>query len=1177
MSSQQILTIGKASIFSSYPDWLPVKVNPNYNRVAGPANPLAGSPVPTNKWFSPLFWWINDLDYDEIAPASANQHTGAAIALRPMPAMLQVSPWGLMLTYRHNPEIKCGGQADQPPCGWPASTSGMGCSNWTNWRFDRSPNAIFAAMVISVDKLLVDKEKTPFFVKASAFGDWDATLQWDDGERRLELTGLAGSPMLYGAASGGELEFQLPAADALHPITFYDGQGKSLGQAYMGASRGPNLATSQDGVLGMAFKTLEGDTVYYAIFAPRGTAWSFTQGTIPAKPLPRGGSLSMLRSTNLTAASQPYHFTVAVLPPPPAGVAFPLQALKAFGDAAGFHVSKTVFSWEPWDTQRGSITAHYAFDVQAVTGELPSANPSVMTTLFKPHQALIDGAGGAVAYVLGEDNKPYIYNSPRGPLKLARLPVDTTAGTARYSVTYPYYGYVPALPDLQLSGDELSALKTYLSVDSRQTSAATDDFLNDQQPDAYSTGTKLYYKLIQTVFWLQQLQQLDSIADFRRLNQTVDKQDAIDLLVSFLKADLETFFSATRPATLAYQWHFVAAGANDVGGFTQTSAQPPLPQIFPCPPNTHCNPDGDPLLQDNGPCWKLTQQDLISAQQAGQNPYLVLRGLDFTVNEFARTGPATDLALHFAWKQGAPQQTQNVVMYAFFAPASKGADPAKPGDWTQCVWTSEAGAGKIGLKAYSSFGIGAATLGGAGTPWRLGNIPYNGTSTSAPNRMAAGTYDVMLVFDCGADCGNFPLMCGVPPTTPPNVSAPIWDGWELTIGPVHFQGKPYKFIAYNPAWNSLLGNVSWYGSIENLADHHFGWGYLIKAAALVAQFDTSIEPDTQKPWWDIEQGWGGIVNLMIRDVMDWRKPGEADPTGLTFAHCKYLNPVEGHMYANGHGNGGDGNDEESSSEAINFANACIEWGAATGQEDIRDMGILLRSMYAQAVPMYWFNVDGDVLPSTTADKPFPIAAQITGAGNRHDTYFSGGTSDAGCPSRNSDVVAIEALPVTAGTLGLTLFTPQLKVAWETVENAGGPYCGASAKCYLSTLLSFQALFDAASARASFLRQANPDKPFENWYNYLNSTGGLKQPEDHSYATTYAFILGLERLQTAKAECLSSADANPFFMPMADGSLLIYNPTSAARAFSIGGVSVTVPPLRCIHVDSAGRPVGSPRK
>jgi len=275
------------------------------------------------------------------------------------------------------------------------------------------------------------------------------------------------------------------------------------------------------------------------------------------------------------------------------------------------------------------------------------------------------------------------------------------------------------------------------------------------------------------------------------------------------------------------------------------------------------------------------------------------------------------------------------------------------------------------------------------------------------------------------------------------------------------------------------------------------------------------------------------------------------------------------MYADGSGNSGDGNNEESSSEAINFANACIEWGAVTGQNGIRDMGILLRSMYAQAVPMYWFNVDGDVLPSTIADKPFPIAGQVTGAGNKHDTFFSGGDFDAGCASRNSDVVAIETLPVTAETLRMTLFAPQLKVAWQTVEKAGGPYCGATAKCNLSTLLSFQALIDAAAARSSFLQRASPDQPFTSWYNYLASSGGLKQPEDHSYATTYAFITSLERLKAAKAVCVPSPDSNPFYMPLADGSLLIYNHTSAARSFRIGGGSVTVPPLRCLRVDPTG--------
>lgn len=255
MDSDEILPIGKASIFKSYPGWLPVKVTHNYDGTYGPAHPI--TPVATNKWFSPLFWWISDLDYDK----------GTQIPLRPMPAMLQVSPWGLMLTYRHTPEIKCG-KGEDANCGWPDGKQGMDCSNWMNWPFGNSPNSKFNSMVISVDKLLVNKEKNHFFVKASAFGDWDATLEWDDGERRLQLTGMAGGPMLYGTASGGELEFQLPVGDASHPITFYDGQGKSLGEAYMGASPGPNLAGSKDGVLGMAFKTQDGDTVYYAVFAP---------------------------------------------------------------------------------------------------------------------------------------------------------------------------------------------------------------------------------------------------------------------------------------------------------------------------------------------------------------------------------------------------------------------------------------------------------------------------------------------------------------------------------------------------------------------------------------------------------------------------------------------------------------------------------------------------------------------------------------------------------------------------------------------------------------------------------------------------------------------------------------------------------------------------------------------
>ncbi|HEY9661145.1 MAG TPA: hypothetical protein V6C65_22055, partial [Allocoleopsis sp.] len=837
MTDDQVLNIGKASIFSfsANPTWLP-QIYPNYNQAAGPANSIAGKPIPTNKWFSPLFWWTNDLDYDPFPAATHNVpdlKTGTAIPLRPMPAMYQVSPWGLMLTY--SPKYVstiCAASGDMPNCGWPQDSSPNACNISTYWDFDRTPCSTFVSMTISVDQLLVDKVQQPFFVSVSDYGDWDATLKWDDGNRQLQLTVLAGSPMIYGTASGGELEFQLPPgwdhrdqpSRQLLPITFYDGQGNKLGETWEGATTVPNLAASTDGILGLSFATQAGNTIYYAIYAPKGTTWSFTQGVNAFPPtVGRESNLSTLKSTNLAASHQPIQFAVAVLPAPASGVDFPVKALQAFANAAGFPVSGTSFSWDSWDANSSTITAHYTFNVQPFTSTLPSSNPSVITTLFKPHQKLMPDA----PYLLNEAGEPYSYDSPRGPLKVVQLPVNSTAETAQYSVTYPYYGYVPVLPEPQLTSDELANLKTYLSADSSQTTGGINDFLTEVQPDAYSTGTKLYYKLMQMVFWLQQVQQIDTIPNWRNSTQSISPTEAIQGLINFLKGDLEAFFSATRPPELAYQWHYFNSSASDVSGFEQTSLSPDeiLPELFPCPNNADCNPPGDPLLSSlqTGPYWKLTQQDLIDAQAAKQNPYIVLRKLDFTVNSSANSGPATDMLMHLAYKQiNQSSGLPNVNIYAFFAPSSKQAAPDDFASWTQCVWTTEQTQGAIGLHPYSSCGIGSYTDYSTETPWRLINIPYNGTSSADPNLIPAGTFDIMLVFDCGANCTDFPNMCGsgtIPPNVGPNTP---WVGWELVIGPVHFQGKPYKFIAYNSGWNSLLGNASWYGSIENLSDHHFG-------------------------------------------------------------------------------------------------------------------------------------------------------------------------------------------------------------------------------------------------------------------------------------------------------------------------------------------------------------------
>ena len=207
------------------------------------------------------------------------------------------------------------------------------------------------------------------------------------------------------------------------------------------------------------------------------------------------------------------------------------------------------------------------------------------------------------------------------------------------------------------------------------------------------------------------------------------------------------------------------------------------------------------------------------------------------------------------------------------------------------------------------------------------------------------------------------------------------------------------------------------------------------------------------------------------------------------------------------------------------------------------------------------------MPSTSATQPFPVAGQIFGSGNKHDTFFSGNTGDKGCQSRNSDVVAIQTLPVTGGTLGLTLFTPQLQVAWQTVTNAGGPYCAPNnSRCYLSTLLCYQSLFDATTANQQFLTLADPTTSVKTWYNSMPTAPyALKQPNDHSYAATYGFITSLAKWGAAKAVTVASPDGNPFYQPLANGSVLVYNYQAKSQTYRINNQSVTIPPLTCVQV------------
>src|SRR5262249_32103026 len=152
--------------------------------------------------------------------------------------------------------------------------------------------------------------------------------------------------------------------------------------------------------------------------------------------------------------------------------------------------------------------------------------------------------------------------------------------------------------------------------------------------------------------------------------------------------------------------------------------------------------------------------------------------------------------------------------------------------------------------------------------------------------------------------------------------------------------------------------------------------YFIKTAALLAQYDRTwgdssrITGDARV---DVIGKMGDIVNLMVRDVAgyDRRDPryNPVNPQGVPqFPFLRNFSVYERHSWADGGANDQYGTNQEAVSEALNFASGLIQWGEATGDDYLRNVGIYLYNTELQAFNTYWFNVNKtDAFPKDFAE------------------------------------------------------------------------------------------------------------------------------------------------------------------------------------------------------------------
>ncbi len=185
-----------------------------------------------------------------------------------------------------------------------------------------------------------------------------------------------------------------------------------------------------------------------------------------------------------------------------------------------------------------------------------------------------------------------------------------------------------------------------------------------------------------------------------------------------------------------------------------------------------------------------------------------------------------------------------------------------------------------------------------------------------------------------------------------------------------FTGPSKSYFHLNKALGTVVSYPEEFFSVEQMNDHHFHYGYWIRVAAEIALRD---------PAWAAPDKWGGMVELLIADIATTKR-GSAD-----FPYLRNFDTYEGHSWASGLGDGGFGNNQESSSEALNAWAGLIMWGEVTGNRELRDLGIYLYTTEANAINHYWFDIHGLVFPPEYKDVE---VSMVFGGKYAHNTWWT---------------------------------------------------------------------------------------------------------------------------------------------------------------------------------------------
>jgi endoglucanase Acf2 len=319
---------------------------------------------------------------------------------------------------------------------------------------------------------------------------------------------------------------------------------------------------------------------------------------------------------------------------------------------------------------------------------------------------------------------------------------------------------------------------------------------------------------------------------------------------------------------------------------------------------------------------------------------------------------------------------------------------------------------------------------------------------------------------------------------------------------------------YNRTWGTVIGYPASYGADTELNDHHFHYGYFFRGAAEIARRD---------PAWAAPDRWGGMVRLLVRDAAN---PSRDDPE-LPF--LRNFDPYAGHSWASGKAGFADGNNNESSSEAMGAWTGLILLGQATGDTKLRDLGVWLYTTELAGIEAYWFDVGGRHRPPGYGAS---VVTMVWGGKSVNETWFT---------NKPEEVHGINWLPVHGGSLYLGRFPDYARKNYEAMKAERGSEAWVS---WGDLAIMYRALTDPADAVRQY-EAAGERLPIE---------GG------NSRANLCHWIRALDALGQVDRTVTADYPLYAVFSKNGKRTHVVYNMEASPRTVTFSdGVSVKAPP------------------